>query len=305
MNWKWLMICTGVTFAASAGLAACGDDEDAPCETDGDCAENEFCIGPAVGALECEQLCESSDECNREGEECIQVEDISRGGVTVCEPAQLQEECTTDTDCTEEGAVCVEGGCIVPDECTADTDCETGEVCEGGTCVPEATTNECETTADCIDQTAYCAEVGAGSSCLDVSCGADLNSCSRCTLGPNNGDRDADGPVIFFPEQVGTCTQDASQCLPGAAPWVCTFSFLGFDDNLPTSDLNNRIRVISSAGRELTVFGTGFSAAGNNTEYRFRACFPETSSGNIGTAVVLRDSANDASNSLCVDGTLQ
>lgn len=302
MNWKWLTIC-GV-LAASAGLVACGDDEDAPCEVDADCAEGEFCIG-LEGAKECEQLCENlgfSEECNREGEVCVEVQDASRGGVTVCEPADVEAECQTDADCGEDAA-CVGGSCVPLAECETDDDCtEAGAICENSFCVVPST-NACTSTAECIEDNAYCAETDT---CIDVSCGSDLNSCSRCSLGPNGGNRSSDGPVIFFPTQVGVCKQDTSLCLPGAAPWACQFSFLAFDsnDDLPTSGLNNRIRVISSRGDELTVFGTDTQARGNNREYTFTACFPETTNGGIGTAVVLRDQANDHSNTLCVSGQL-
>ena len=302
MNWKWLMICGAL--AASVGFVACGDEGDPPCETDQDCAENEFCIGPE-GARECEQLCEnlgSSVECDREGEICTEVEDPARGGVTICEPAEASPTCTTDDDCGE-NEVCVAGGCVPQQECTVNEDCpNAGDVCENGFCVAPSTT-ACESTADCIDETAYCA---TNDSCVDVSCGAPVNSCDRCSLGPNGGDRSSSGPVIFFPEQSGTCEQNPNLCLPGAAPWACTFTFLAFDSegDLPTSNLNNRIRVISSRGDELTVFGTRSEAVGANREYTFQACFPETSSGRIGTAVLLRDDANEHSNSLCVSGEL-
>ena len=299
MNFKWIMVSS--LLAASLAFAACGDDEtDAPCETDADCASGEVCIG-LEGARECEILCDSDDDCDGD-QVCIQVPDIDPAGATVCEPPIAEQECSVDADCAGTGATCVEGFCVLPAACDDDSDCDAGEVCEAGACIVPTTEDECETTADCIDQTAYCAEIGGTSQCLDVSCGSDLNSCSRCELGPS---RSPNGPVIFFPQQVGTCSQDPNQCLPGAAPWVCEFSFQAFGDDLPTSNLNNRIRVISARGDELTVFGTKTSQSGNNRQYNFRACFPDTSSGNIGTAVVLRDNSNDASNTLCVDGSLQ
>jgi hypothetical protein len=288
------------------GLAGCGDDEDAPCEVDEDCGAEEFCIG-LQGARECEQLCESDAECNRDGEVCIEVEDITRNGVTVCEPGNLQEDCQSDSDCdTANGEQCIENFCQVPAECSDSTPCANGETCQGGVCVADATTSECTGTADCLSggETAYCADLGAGSACLDVSCGADLNSCSRCALGPNNGDRDSNGPVIFFPEQSGACVQNPNECLPGAAPWSCTFTFVAFGEDLATSNLNNRITVISRTGSRNTVFGTRSAASGANTQYTFKACFPDTTNGGIGTAVVLVDNGGADSNTLCIEGNL-
>jgi len=305
MNWKSMMICTGVLFAGAMGLAACGEDGDVACESDADCSGDEFCIGPE-GAKECEILCKSDADCTKEGEACVQVQDAARGGATVCDPAP-NEQCTTNAECTN-GGTCVEGFCQAPtNQCTADTDCPTaGDICQDGTCVTPST-NSCSTTADCVADTSYCADLGGGtSSCLDVACGSDLNSCGRCALGPNGGNRDSAGPVLFFPEQVGNCTQDPNQCLPGAAPFVCEFSFLAFDPtgDLPTSGLNSKINVISRTGSRLTVFGAKSAAQGNNTKYNFRACFPETSSRAIGTAVVLKDNGGNDSQTLCVDGTL-
>ncbi len=302
MNWKSLMLSAGVLLAGSTALVACGDDGDAPCEVDADCADGEVCIG-LQGARECEILCTSDDECTEEGEACIQVPDVNPDGATVCDPIELTEDsCSTDADCTAP-STCVDGFCQVPAECTSDADCTSPDVCVEGACVAPST-ETCESTADCIADTAYCATVGAQDTCLDISCGSSLNSCGRGVLGPKGGARDANGPVIFFPEQVGSCSQDPNQCLPGAAPYVCEFSFLAFDDNLATSGLNSKINVISRSGSRLTVFGGRSTASGNNTQYNFKACFPETSSGNIGTAVVLADSANDDSQTLCVDGTL-
>jgi hypothetical protein len=310
MNWKSMMLCAGVLIAGSTGLVACGDDEDAPCETDGDCAQGEVCIG-LQGARECEVLCKSDAECTKEGEACIQVPDVNPDGATVCDPIKVTDEtCETNDDCTG-GATCVDGFCSAPPECSDTVPCAQGLVCESGTCVTAPTTSECQNTGECLDgATAYCADLGGGvSSCLDVGCGDDLNSCGRCALGPNGGNRDSNGPVLFAPEQVGTCRQDSSQCLPGAAPYVCEFAFFAFDQqgDLPatTSGLNSRINVISRSGSRLTVFGTGLSQQGNNTRYTFRACFPETTGGNIGTAIVMSDNGGNDSQTLCVDGRLR
>ncbi len=275
------------------------DHETPPCEVDADCAPGEFCL-EVDGAITCAELCETDADCTREGERCIQTE---RGGGTVCRPAD-PTECETDADCSE-SQLCIDGFCLFRSNCETDADCAGGESCISGACMA-GSTGACESTADCVTSTAYCAALPDGDACVDVSCGSEINSCGRCELGPNAGARDANGPVIFFPEQVGSCALDPSQCLPGAAPWVCEFSFLAFDleGNLPTSSLDNRINVISRNGARLSVFGTRAQAAGTNTQNNFRLCMQESDSGIVGSAVVLSDTAGDDSQTLCIDGSL-
>jgi len=273
---------------------------------DADCAPGEVCVG-LERARDCAVLCASDEDCVVEGEACIQVPDADPSGATVCAPIDpMLPSCELDSDCGS-AEICVDGFCVLPAECETDTDCPGGS-CESGVCVTPGGAS-CENTAACVaaGETAYCADLGDGeSACLDVSCGAELNSCGRCELGPNGGARDANGPVIFYPQQKGTCSQDPNQCLPGNTPFVCTFTFLAFDPdgNLPTSDLNGRINLINRNGTRLTVFGASTSAAGNNRAYEFRGCFPESQSGFVSSAVVLGDAAGNDSQTLCVDGRL-
>lgn len=305
MSYRWLMLSTGLLFAAT-GLVACGDDEDPPCETHEDCAEGELCVGPEDGAKECEQLCETDADCNRAGEVCVEVPPGSnvRAGTQICEPAVGERSCSVDTDC-ETGEICLGGFCTVPaEECTSDEDCGEGFVCVEGACTETGGT--CTDNAACYEDTGYCGATTTGNECVDMSCGATFNACGRCSLGPNGGQKSANGPVLFFPSQVGSCVAKPGECEPGAAPYSCTFSFQAFDPDgdLPTSGLNQAIRVVSRTGQLLSVFGTSSTGSGNERTYQFKACFPETSSGSIGTAVVLQDNGGNYSQTLCVSGEL-
>ncbi|WP_373049582.1 Dickkopf N-terminal cysteine-rich domain-containing protein [Vulgatibacter sp.] len=280
---------------AAGGSGGSGGGESPKCEVDADCAEGELCLLDG----ECAVLCTADEEC-AQGESCVEVE---TGGVTICTPAATTD-CETDADCTGD-EVCADGMCLASG-CSSSADCEEGEACVAGSCVADAG-GSCTTTADCYADVSYCADLGTETACVDVSCGGDLNSCSRCALGPNGGAIDASGPLLFFPEQFGSCEQDPNVCLPGAAPFACTFTVLAFDpdDDLPTTGLNEAIRTITATAAELATFGTSSRTSGNFQQFTFRSCFPETSSGNIGTAVVLRDQAGNDSQSLCIDGRLQ
>lgn len=309
MNWKWMMMA-GV-LAASLAFAACGDDDDddnlPPCDVTADCATGEVCVG-ADGAKVCRVGCSDDTDCT--GGRICRNDELDPNGPLACFRDTTGGACEEDFDC-EEGQFCIEGTCQEPASCEDDTDCLEGEVCdETGACVPDEG-GACTTTAECVEETAICAQ--ATSECVDASCSATWNTCERCTLGPNGGDRAANGPLVFPAQttQVGTCVQDTSRCAPGGAPWACEFAFLAIDldGDLPTSGLNGdsgKIRVLSGSGNESGIFGAtqNVDATTGFTRYTFQACFPDTSSGNIGTAVFVRDDANNASNTLCINGSL-
>lgn len=285
-----------------AGGSGGSGGETGACVVDADCAADEFCVGPA-GARRCAVLCTSDDDCSGD-EICTQV---AENGATICQPPTIDPPCGVDADCAAP-ELCVDGFCVLPLACEEDEDClDAGERCEGGICVPVENPTTCESTPECYEEVAYCADLGGTTACIDVSCGSSLNACGRCALGPNEGARDPGGPLLFFPQQLGACEQDPDACLPGAAPLRCTFTFLAYDPDgdLPTSGLNERIRQISRTGALLSTFGTSASPGETWVSYTFSACFAESPSGLVSTAVVLADDAGNESQSLCIEGALQ
>jgi hypothetical protein len=96
MNWKWMMM-VGAMGVASMGLAGCGDDEDAPCESDEDCGACEFCDnGTCLGE------CSQSQECCNDA--CVPLGQC----VHLCIP-QMQPCAGSQLDCCV-GPMCCDAG---------------------------------------------------------------------------------------------------------------------------------------------------------------------------------------------------
>lgn len=277
------------------------------CRGDGDCPEGNHCdltfCGTQGGLCVPDKACTTDADCAATGQICEAIAGTTTNGCV--------DKCTDNTDCGA-GLACntTSGHCIaVGAACTADTDCGEGNVCNNGACEPEPD-NLCTDQAKCYDRgNEYCAATGtAGTNvCVDNSCSATFNSCTRCNLGPNGGNRDADGPEIFAASQVTigssgrNCKNDLTKCAPDA-PLLCEFKFFAFSptaSDLPTADLNKKVFVISAKGNTSNPFGV---KKGSDDSYSFNACFTE---GNAtpGTAAFLVGNSGKKSNTLCTLGT--
>ena len=268
----------------------CQSDEDCP---EGQICNTEFCDGKN-GRCELPPLnkCASDDDCA--------VDQVCNSVTHECEP-----KCTGNDDCAE-GFLCntTTGKCLPRGAgCSGDSDCGDGQICKGGQCV-DVGDNSCTETADCYDKgDAYCGLVGGSQECVDISCGSVFNDCSRCTLGANNGTKQANAPVIFFPEQVAVgpgqnCEPNSNMCGGEGARLFCKFSFEYFDPNNDFTPSNNNVFVVSGKGGHSNAFAVR-ALGGNRAE--FGACFPDGVN-TPGTAIFVRDAAGNASNTLCVIG---
>lgn len=270
----------------------CKSDEDCP---EGQICNTEFCDGK-FGRCELPRAeqCASNADCG-EGEFCNLV-------TNECEP-----KCTSNDDCGDgflcntNTGICVAAGA----SCGDDDDCGDGEVCRSGQCVPDVADNSCDDTSECYDLgDYYCGVVGGSQECVGIACGSVFNDCSRCTLGANNGTKQANAPVIFFPEQVAVgsgqnCQPNSNMCGGEGARLFCKFSFEYFDPNNDFTPSNNNVFVVSGKGGYSNAFAVR-ALGGNRAE--FGACFPDGVN-TPGTAIFVRDAAGNASNTLCVIGT--
>jgi peptidoglycan-associated lipoprotein len=127
--------------------------------------------------------------------------------------------CEKDSQCAEQGEVCVNGTC---QECRDDTNCEEGEQCVGGRCEPKP---ECTRDADCsgnqICRSGECqlecesdAECGTGLECENNRC-VDPLACS------SDGDCEAG-----FVCHMGRCTDPTT-----IATERCDYPTVEFDFN--------------------------------------------------------------------------
>lgn len=280
-----------------------------PCETDGDCAEGFACNTAFCGSSGdglCEKViptsCTDDSECDTDTQVCDVANEVC---VAKCSE---NTECGIGQVCNTHTLICQPVGA----SCNENTDCGVGETCENGACVP-GESNQCEGQGDCYDKGNFFCAATSPMTCEDTSCGVSFNSCSRCTNGPNNGNRDADGPQIFSVSQVSiggstNCQNNLQQCQPDA-PILCEFKFFAFspdESDLPSSDLNKgAVQVISGSGKASPGFGVKRATdqgTGLDT-YTVRGCFAEGGGDSVGTAVYLQSLSSKRSNTLCASGT--
>lgn len=267
------------------------------CTSDDDCGENEFCNTEFCNGSfgRCENIgvdeCLSNDDCG-DGQYC---NIITRQCETACEE---HADCEDGFLCHSESGVCIASGAA----CIDDDGCGDGEVCEDEVCVPEGDAS-CDDVSDCYDLgDFYCGAFDDGNQCVSTACGSAVNDCSRCILGANNGSRNENGPVIFFAEQVPVssgqwCEPNSANCGEGAKLF-CKFSFHYFDPDNDYSPSNSNLFVVSGRGTTSTTFGVRNIGSGIA---EFGACFPDGVN-TPGTAIFVRDAANNASNTLCTTG---
>jgi len=283
-----------------------------PCHSDGDCVfGEEFCdlsfCGARGGICVPNKGCTTDTDCDED-----KVCEAIPGATT----SSCVDKCTSDEDCFA-GSACntTTGHCIaIGAACTTNDDCGTGNVCNNNVCEP-APTDACDDQQTCYDRgNQFCASTESDVNvCTDTSCGVSFNSCSRCTSGPNGGDRDEDGPQIFAASQVtiGTggrnCRNDLTQCQPDA-PILCEFQFFAFsptDADLPSGSgtaLNKNVFVISGTGKASNPFGVTRGEQSGLTTYSFRSCFTEGNN-TPGTAAYLVSVSGKRSNTLCTIGS--
>ncbi len=267
-----------------------------PCKADEDCAPGDFCNLDFCGGIidgngRCEARgvtgCDDDDDCG-DGQVC----DVGAGEcVDACTSHDDCDDgflCNTDTGhCVEEGA-----------ECEEDTDCGDGQVCEDGVCVDS---NACVDNGDCYGRgNFFC---GDAKECVDISCGQPGNTCERCSLGVNDGDREESGPVLFGAQQIDLegadrCQPDSPKCGEGAKLY-CEFSFQFFDPDGDFEPTNDNLWVVSGSGAHNKTFGVAQIGSGIG---KFGACFGSEQT-TVGTAIFVRDAAGNASNTICTNGT--
>lgn len=340
-NWLVLAFGT-MAFASVALVGCGGDDEVTGCETNTDCPSGEFCVnGTCAQACEtaddcanpdqvcsgaCPELdrpicffeCTTNDDCGLDQfcnldfcngafgrceattGGCTDNDDCGDGEVCDLDAGECVLACTEHADCDEDFLCNINTGfCIAKGaDCVTDDDCGDGQVCEDDVCVDS---NACEETADCYARGNFFCDEGAGE-CADTSCGQPGNTCERCVLGPNDGDRADNGPVIYLAEQIDLpgddrCQPDSDKCGEGAKLY-CEFSFFFFDPDGDFTPANANLFVISGGGNFSTTFGVAQTGSGIG---KFGACFG-TDQTTPGTAIFVRDEADNASNTLCTNG---
>lgn len=325
-------VCSTATGVCEVACTTAGEECDD--EADEICSDvcpqaQSYCFRPCFADGDCDEGVEHCDLtfCGTRGGQCVP----NRGCTTdtdctngqICEPtpgettSSCVDRCTADTDCPVAGSACntTTGRCIaIGAACTTDDDCGTGNVCTANVCEP-APSDTCDDQQTCYDRgNEFCASTPTGTNaCADTSCGVSFNSCSRCILGPNGGDRDTDGPQIFAASQndldtgnARFCKNDLSQCDNPSAPIVCEFQFFAFSPNaadLPTTSLNKSVFVINSKGVASNPFGVKRGTSGGLDTFSFRACFPEGQSQSVGTAAYLVSASGKKSNTLCTVGS--
>jgi hypothetical protein len=140
------------------GECVCREREVVPCDSDGDCAEDELCMNSVCVPM---RPCEEDGDCPAglicDGGICARPceSDGDCGVFNVCIDGRCLQQCFGDALCFEPGTICENNVCV-PAECDTDLDCE-GEFvrCRGGRCEPYT---PCETDADCGDPNFICVE---------------------------------------------------------------------------------------------------------------------------------------------------
>lgn len=279
------------------------------CHADGDCPAGDHCdltfCGNQGGLCVPDKNCTTDADCSATGQVC---EPVPGTSTTSC-----VDKCTSNSDCGLAACDTATGHCVaVGATCTTNADCGTGNVCTDGACEP-APDDLCTDQETCYDRgNEYCAAtpVAGVSQCQNNSCGVEFNSCTRCTMGPNGGNRDNGGPEIFSASQstLGTggrnCKNDLTVCQTDA-PLRCEFNFFAFSptaSDLPTTNLNKSVFVISSKGNASNPFGVKKGSSGGLDTFAFSACFPEGAT-TPGTAAFLVSTSGKKSNTLCTIGT--
>lgn len=266
------------------------------CKDNSECAGNDVCNldfcggtikdgGDTIGRCEApsSEGCFDNDDC--EGDEVC-----DNDGQCV-PPCTDNDDCDTGFLCNSQTGLCAEEG----GACLDDTDCGDGQICgEDDLCVDG--TPSCSDTAECYAQGDFYCDTDA-EECVDTACGEPGNTCQRCTLGPNGGARADSAPVVYLGEQIGAgCDTESAFCSEGA-PMFCEFSFFFFDPDDDFTPTNDNLFVVSGTGSTSTTFGVSETGSGIG---KFGACFPDVAT--PGTAIFVRDDADNASNTLCVNG---
>ena len=147
----------------SLGLIACSDDE-APTPQSSSQRDMGTLIepDPDSGGIPIDDGCMSDDECEIEGQFCIEGQcdyrtlgcqtdlDCGSGYACVDDDCIAASPCTTDEDCGE-GRVCTESGCLEPTSCDGVV-CPNGEACVNGACqLIDCADLNCPEGQDCVN----------------------------------------------------------------------------------------------------------------------------------------------------------
>ena len=175
---------------ALAAMACSDDSNKGECATSAACDTYTTCVSGACVPLECV----ASTDCPTT-DVCVQNTD----GDFVCTAI----ECTSDDQCSAEGAICLQNICVLPGTATCAAD---GEVCQFA--------NDC-CSKQCDGETKLCVPF--------TGCTEDGDCEEGETCGPT-GECVSAGPAACTPETCdGNCNEETGECEPaGTGPSICS-----------------------------------------------------------------------------------
>ncbi len=208
------------------------------------------------------------------------------------------EDCADDETCDTSCGFCAK----IDGQCASDAQCAEGETCQplaegcaarfckpGEGPTPTACTDE--TFNVCYDQDQWCDSdsTGAGT-CANL----DVGSCGGASGKELPA---ANGPMIYYVEQIGECTaDDATHCNPPGTS--CKFGVYFWD---PQGDMDGEygdVKYITATG---TVTGVGFVDSAT-IDGNFGAVPVYTCVGTSPEALLVMDNAGNQSNAVCLAG---
>jgi len=120
---------------------------DEVCDSNRDCAENQFCKNDECVKKECtsDSNCSRKEDCKMY--ECVPIECDANSDCPenyYCDDEQcVSKECSKDTDC-EDNEECLEWGCVLKENaCSSDSQCLESQVCDKGNCISRISFDSC------------------------------------------------------------------------------------------------------------------------------------------------------------------
>jgi hypothetical protein len=195
------------------------------CNTNGQCAQTEECVGGACQPL---KACTNSRDCvgssggrticDQQDGVCVECNaDPDCGGQgKICSNHRCVIGCTTDNQCTASGLLCnpTLGACT---ECVQTSDCPAADYCDGGACVPDTcvagartcsanAVYECNTTGSAVSLVENCGR----RSCVDTDGGASCSAAPPADAGSPTADASAP-PDAGLPAHCSNAKKDSDE----------------------------------------------------------------------------------------------